>query len=101
VIDPLTEKLFTLNAARCFFPRSRRGKRRDLSTIYRYAARGCRGVILEAVVVGGVRCTSREAIARFIARLTALDTPDLSARARADRGRAGRRASQELDAIGI
>jgi len=46
-------------------PRRRRGKRPHLSTWYRGASRGLRGVRLETVRVGGTLCTSLPAIQRF------------------------------------
>ena len=40
-----------------------------VATIWRWALHGVSGVILESIKIGGVRQTSREAVARFIARL--------------------------------
>jgi hypothetical protein len=40
--------------------------RPHLATLHRWIARGCRGIRLESILVGGRRFTSREAIARFI-----------------------------------
>jgi hypothetical protein len=40
-----------------------------LSTVIRWVRRGCRGVRLEAVRVGGRWVTSREALDRFVERL--------------------------------
>ncbi len=42
-----------------------------LQTLHRWAAKGCRGVVLETICVGGARCTSAEALQRFFDRLTA------------------------------
>lgn len=66
MIDTKNEQLFALKYARRWFPRRRRGKRPALPTLYRYSNEGYQGVILETVQVGGTRCTSREAVARFI-----------------------------------
>jgi hypothetical protein len=41
------------------------------STAHRWRLRGCRGVKLETLMVGGVRHTSREALSRFFDRVTA------------------------------
>ena len=41
-----------------------------ISTGYRYALRGFRGIRLETIVVGGRRFTSREALRRFVAATT-------------------------------
>jgi Protein of unknown function (DUF1580) len=42
----------------------------SLASIYRWAFKGVRGVQLETILIGGRRYTSREAVARFIARLS-------------------------------
>lgn len=41
-----------------------------LQTLHRWAAKGCRGIVLESICVGGVRCTSVEALQRFFDALT-------------------------------
>ena len=45
--------------------------RPHISSGYRYITRGIRGVVLESIVVGGRRWTSRQALRRFIAAVTA------------------------------
>jgi hypothetical protein len=46
--------------------------RPHLSTGYRYISqRGCRGVRLESIVVGGRRFTNRQALRRFVEATTA------------------------------
>jgi len=69
-IDPLQETLISLKDAAKLFPKNARGKHPHISCIYRYTTTGCRGVVLESVQAGSVRCTSREAVARFFKRLT-------------------------------
>jgi hypothetical protein len=51
-------------------PRRRGGKRINVSTLYRWASCGYRGVKQEVVRVGGTLCTSREALQRFCEALT-------------------------------
>ena len=46
------------------------GPEDHVSTLYRWATAGCRGVVLESIQVGGTRCTSREALQRFFERLS-------------------------------
>lgn len=70
MIDPNTETLLSLTAAAKSLPARRAGKRPHVSCLYRWSIAGCRGVILETIQVGGTRCTSREALARFFRRLT-------------------------------
>ena len=71
MIDPSTETLISLTEATKGLPRRRRGKKPHVSTLYRWSTAGCRGVVLETLQVGGTRCTSKEALARFFRRLTA------------------------------
>jgi hypothetical protein len=73
-IDVLKENVIALRDAAVLLPARRRGKRPHVSCLYRWTTTGCRGVTLESVDVGGTRCTSREAIARFVDRLSALRT---------------------------
>lgn len=70
MIDPNTEHLVSLTRACRLFPRRRQGKKPHVSCLYRWTTSGCRGVLLESVQVGATRCTSREAITRFIKRLS-------------------------------
>ena len=69
-IDPLSEEVVSLTEATKLLPHRRRGKRPHVSCIYRWTTSGCRGVILESIQVGGTRCTSKQALARFFERLT-------------------------------
>ena len=47
------------------------GKRVHPSTAHRWRIRGVRGVKLESVLAGGARCTSHEAMLRFLKNSTA------------------------------
>lgn len=71
-IDPTREELVTLaQATKCrLWPSRRRGKRPHVATLHRWASAGCSGVRLETVSVGATRCTSREAIVRFLEGVT-------------------------------
>jgi hypothetical protein len=69
-IDPSSESLISLSQAAAMLPRRRRNKKPHVSCIYRWTVCGCRGVILESIQVGGTRCTSKEALARFLEALT-------------------------------
>ena len=71
MIDPNTEQVVSLTEATKDLPRRRAGKRPHVSCIYRWSKYpGCRGVVLETIQVGGTRCTSKEALARFFRQLT-------------------------------
>lgn len=69
MIDPLNETVVSLHDAANLCPK-RHGKKPHISCLYRWTSTGCRGEILESIQVGGTRCTSREALARFFRRLT-------------------------------
>ncbi|MCX7424736.1 MAG: DUF1580 domain-containing protein [Planctomycetia bacterium] len=79
MIDPSTETLLSLTQAAKMLPARRVGKRPHVSCLYRWSTAGCRGVVLETIQVGGTRCTSREALARFVRRLTVDRGPDAGA----------------------
>jgi hypothetical protein len=71
MIDFLNERLISLSQVSHLFPARKKGQRPSTSCVYRWTVTGCRGVILESVQVGGTRCTSEEAIIRFIHSLSA------------------------------
>ena len=75
MIDIHKEKLLTLaEAARHpSLPRRRQGKRPHVSSIYRYAKTGIRGVRLETVRFAGSLCTTEQALQRFCDRLSRTD----------------------------
>jgi len=102
-IDIQREHVLTLAEATQHVPRRRGGKHPHFATLWRWAQRGCRGVVLETIMVGGTRCTSIEALQRFFDALTAAagsaqPQPEPTPRARsADH----RRAVAELSRAGI
>ena len=106
MIDPLSETLISLAQAADDLPRRRRGRKPHVSCLYRWTTAGCRGVVLESLQVGGTRCTSREALARFIERLSragpAGDEPVTPPghRSPARRLRDSERAGEKLEALG-
>jgi hypothetical protein len=71
MIDPQTEHLISFRQAAEELPRRRQGRKIAVPTFYRWSTDGCRGVVLETIQVGASRCTSREALSRFFAALTA------------------------------
>ena len=77
--------------------------RPHLATCWRWIQRGCRGVKLETVLVGGRRFTSTLALQTFVERTTAAadgDSPAIASTPSARR-KAHERACAELDAAGI
>ncbi|MBK8975073.1 MAG: DUF1580 domain-containing protein [Planctomycetes bacterium] len=79
-IDVEQESILTLAEAARYLPIRRRGKPVHVNTLRRWASRGLRGQRLETVLVGGVRCTSKEALGRFIVRCTAVGRGTMAGR---------------------
>jgi hypothetical protein len=104
-IDPNKERLLSLRDAARLLPRRRGGKRPHISCLYRWTTGGCKNVILESFQCGGTRCTSREALARFIRRLTegnsAAPSDAPKVRSVAQRQRATTKALRELEQDGV
>jgi len=100
MIDPNAESVLSLTQAAKTLPARRAGKRPHVSCLYRWAKTGCKGVILETLQVGGTRCTSREALARFFQRLTDLAGVSSSTASSARQGLVDQ-AEHELNAEGI
>jgi hypothetical protein len=75
--------------------------RPHLATVYRWFTKGVRGGIkLETVLVGGRRFTSREAVQRFVDRLSGDRGDAVQARTPKQRQRAAEAANQELAKAG-
>ena len=66
MIDHEHEELLFMTVAAKSLP-----SRPNVATLWRWRTAGCRGVRLETVLIGGRRMTSREALARFFAAITA------------------------------
>lgn len=95
MIDLNTETVLSLADAAKVLPKRRAGKPTHVATVYRWAQRGCRGVVLETIRVGCTRCTSREALQRFCEALTRGDGRRRSSTAKQRKQRADR-AEREL-----
>jgi hypothetical protein len=99
----IEEHLMRLAEVAQFVPR-RNGRKAHVSTIYRWSTIGCHGVVLETLQAGGTRVTSREAVARFFARLTALaqgHAVDVGTGHPASLEREEAEIARDLDAAGI
>lgn len=70
MIDMRLEPLITLEDAAKLVPGFRANCCTSVGAVRRWALEGMRGVRLETVIAGGRRCTSREALQRFISGLT-------------------------------
>jgi hypothetical protein len=110
VIDTTSETLLTLAQAADDLPRRRKGRKTNISTLYRWSQAGCRGVVLETIQCGGTRCTSREALQRFFERLSQArqagavgggqSGPAVASRSVARRQRESAEAGRRLEALG-
>ena len=70
MISLAIEEVLTVQAATSHLPPRANGQRVHVSTVYRWIARGIRGVVLESLRVGGTTYTSVQAIQRFAERVT-------------------------------
>ena len=70
-IDPTKENLLRFTEAARDRLLLHAGKGVHVSTLHRWRSVGVCGVKLETLMAGGIRVTSREALARFMARVTA------------------------------
>jgi Protein of unknown function (DUF1580) len=95
-IDPSKEQIISLTAAAKTLPRLRNNRPVSPATIWRWYKAGIRGVKLETIIVGGVRATSVEALARFMASING--QPTLSHAA--DQEQLQAQIERELDRMG-
>ena len=100
MIDPLVEQLLLPREAAKFFPPGPAGKTLHVAAIYRYMSAGVRGVVLESLN-SPRKCTSKQAIARFLNRLSspAHVLPKVATAAAPARG--DRTIELELDRLGF
>jgi hypothetical protein len=102
MIDSMRETLVSLADVPAHLPNRRGGRRPHISCIYRWAQRGCKGVVLETLQCGGTKMTSLEALQRFFERLSAAASGQQPpVRSIAAKDRAIRRAERELEEAGI
>ena len=101
MVDISCERLIPLTEVSRRLPRRRRGKRIHVATIYRWAQKGLRGIRLEAIQVGGCRCTSVEGLQRFFDRLTNSDGSVLVPLRSAARKRSVAQAERRANDAGI
>jgi hypothetical protein len=112
MINTTEEKPIPLAQAAADLPCRRRGRKTNISTLYRWATTGCKGVVLETIQIGGTRCTSREALQRFFEKLTLprqegttttgpVASPIASVRSVAQRQRRSEEAARKLAEMGV
>ena len=98
LIDTQTETIIAFSDARNAVPGIDR--RLSLATLHRWRLHGVRGVKLETVLIGGMRYTSHEAIARFIAAQNANET-QVHGITRGQRKQQSEAAQDALETLGI
>jgi hypothetical protein len=102
VIDIQTEEVAPFAEATQWVPRRLGKKRPAVSTLWRWYKLGINGVRLETILVGTVRCTSRQSLQRFFSAVTAAN--EGSSRPAGDRAEAkrledSREAEREFKAV--
>ena len=101
MIDPLNEDLIWPTGATRLFSKGPNGKHPHVSFVYRAMKSGCRGVLLESVRIPRL-ATSRQAVARFILRLSGTDrAPCHNPRSIPALERVNQETESELDRLGI
>jgi hypothetical protein len=110
MIDTTAETLLTLRQAADALPRCRKGRKVHVRTLHRWATSESRGVVLETIMIGRTRCTSREALQRYFERLTqaraagaggAIPPEPVGRRSPARRQRDSEKAAEELERLGL
>lgn len=101
MIDLTSETVLNFGDAATRLPRRRAGKKPHVATLYRWATRGCRGVKLETIRVGGTLCTSVEALQRFCEHLSDPESAAPRQQTTKSREREITRAERELEEAGI
>jgi hypothetical protein len=95
------ERPISLSKVRLLPELQRDGSPPAPATIHTWTTRGCRGVVLESWLNGGVKVTSRAAVARFLDKLNQGERVPAAGAISRDRQRQHRQASKLLDAAGI
>ena len=91
----MDEDIRKLKWFRFFFPTEP-----SLATLYRWTVNGCRGVVLESIQIGNVRCSSVEAATRFVERLSLRPETGAALRTPTQRQRRSEAAAKELERLG-
>lgn len=69
-IDAARESVLSFGEAARYVGKLKGGKAVAFQTLFRWATKGCRGVVLASICIGGTRCTSKEALQRFFDGVT-------------------------------
>ncbi|MBL8753076.1 MAG: DUF1580 domain-containing protein, partial [Planctomycetes bacterium] len=69
-IDVARESVLSFGEAARYVGKLKGTKAIAFQTLFRWATKGCSGVVLETICVGGMRCTSKEALQRFFDAVT-------------------------------
>lgn len=69
-IDAARESVLSFGEAARYVGKLKGAKALSFQTMFRWATKGCFGVVLESICIGGTRCTSKEALQRFFDGVT-------------------------------
>ncbi len=69
-IDVARESVLSFGEAARYVGKLKGTKGIAFQTLFRWATKGCIGVVLETICFGGTRCTSKEALQRFFDAVT-------------------------------
>ena len=69
-IDVARESVLSFGEAARYVGKLKGTKAIAFQTLFRWATKGCGGVVLETICVGGTRCTSKEGLQRFFDAVT-------------------------------
>ena len=86
MIDMHRDRLLTLTDAANRIP-GRGGKRIAYKTVWKWAKKGVKGIVLETIPIGGILMTSEEALTRFTADRSGKKTRSNAARPKTDEAR--------------
>ena len=103
MIDVNSEQVISFAELAKRLPRRRAGQPVHVGTIHRWRRPGIRGIAIEAVKIGGVWCTSLQAYARWVERLTsaAAQGEPRNQAAPSERARNEHGVERQLDDLGI
>ncbi|MCU0865722.1 MAG: DUF1580 domain-containing protein [Planctomycetes bacterium] len=85
-IDVARESVLSFGEAARYVGKLKCTKAVAFQTLFRWATKGCRGVVLETICVGGTRCTSKEALQRFFDAMTRVRSGVPASGAQVDHG---------------
>ena len=97
-IDIYKEQVATFSKLAKWLPPTRNNRPVHANTLRRWAMKGRHGIKLETIVIGGVTCSSKEALVRYFNRLT---NPEQSGPPPVRNAKRQARVESELERFGL